>query len=71
MKDRFFRGRQIAFMIHEYLRVTGAHEVLVDYSDLFRITLHRDSFHDFDTRWDEVVLSSVSQVLSKDILESL
>ena len=32
---RFLCGRQIAFMIYEYLRVTGAHEAFLDYSDLF------------------------------------
>ena len=27
-KNRFFRGRQIAFMICDYFRVTGAHDAL-------------------------------------------
>ena len=26
--DRFLRGRQIAFMINEYFRVTGAHDTV-------------------------------------------
>ena len=47
-----FRGRQIAFMICEYFRVTGAHEAVLDYSDLFCITLHGDDVQDFDTIWD-------------------
>ena len=25
-EDRFLRGRQIAFMIYDYFRVTGAHD---------------------------------------------
>ena len=49
MEDRFLRGRQIAFMIYEYFRVTGAQEAVLDYSDLFRITLHGDDVQDFDT----------------------
>ena len=35
MEDRFLSGRQIAFMIYEYFQVTGAHEAVVDDSDLF------------------------------------
>ena len=52
--DRFLHGRQIAFMIHEYFWVKCAHEAVVDYSDLFGITLHGDDVQGFDTRWDEV-----------------
>ena len=37
-EDRHLRVRQIAFMIHEYFQVTGAHEAVLDYSDPFRIT---------------------------------
>ena len=47
-------------MIYEYFRVTGAQEAVLDYSDLFRITLHGDDVQDFDTRWE--VLQSDSQV---------
>ena len=35
-------------MIHEYFRVTGAHEAALDYSDLFLITLHGDDVQEFD-----------------------
>ena len=31
-EDRFFRGRQIAFMIYDYFRVTGAHDTVLDYA---------------------------------------
>ena len=34
-EDRFLRGRQIAFMIYDYFRVTGAHDTVLDYADLF------------------------------------
>ena len=47
-EDRFLRGRQIAFMI--YLRVTGACDTVLDYADLFSVTLHDDIFQEFDTR---------------------
>ena len=37
---RFLRGRQIAFMIYDHFRVTGAHDTVLDYADLFYVTLH-------------------------------
>ena len=56
-EGRFLRGRQIAFMIYDYFRVTGAHDTVLDYADLFSVTLHDDNIQEFDTRWDEVLLS--------------
>ena len=35
-------------MICEYFRVTGAHEAVLDYSVLFRITSHGDGIQDVD-----------------------
>ena len=69
-EDRFLRGRQIAFMIYDYFRVTGARDTKLDYADLFSVTLRDDNIQEFDTRWDEVLLS-MSQIPSDDILESL
>ena len=34
-EDRFLRGRQIASMIYEYFRVTGAHDTVLDYAVFF------------------------------------
>ena len=56
-EDRFLRGRQIAYMIYEYFRVTGAHDAVLDYADLFSVILHDDNIQEFDPRWDEVLLS--------------
>ena len=69
-EDRFLRGRQIAFMIYDYFRVTGAHDTVLDYADLFSVTVRDDNVQDFDTRWDEVLLS-MSKIPSDDVLESL
>ena len=66
----FLRGRQIAVMIHDYFRVSGAHDTVLDYADLFSITLRDDIVQEFDTRWDEVLLS-MSKIPSDDILENL
>ena len=49
-EDQFLRGRQIAYMIYDYFRVTGAHDAVVDYADLFSISLRNDDVQDFDTR---------------------
>ena len=59
MEDRFLRGRQIAFMIYEYFWVTGAHEAVLDFSDLFHVALNGDDIQDFDTRWDQALLQHV------------
>ena len=57
-------------MIYDYFRVTGAHDTVLDYADFISVTLHDDNVQEFDTRWDEVLLS-ISKIPSDDILESL
>ena len=69
-EDRFLRGRQIAFMIYDYFRVTGAHDTVLDYADLFSVILRDDNIQEFDTRCDEVLLL-MTKIPSNDILESL
>ena len=69
-EDRFLRGRQIAFMIYDYFRVTGAHDTILDYAGLFSVTLRADNVQEFDTRWDEILLSTTKSP-PHDILESL
>ena len=49
-EDQFLRGRQIAFTIYDYFRVTGAHDTVLDYAGLFSVTLHDDNGQEFDTR---------------------
>ena len=67
-EDRFSRGRQIAVMTDDYFRVTGARDTVLDYADFFSVTLRQDSVQEFDTRWDEVLLS-VSKIPSDVFLE--
>ena len=38
-EDRFLRGRQIACLIYEYFRVTGANDSVENCADLFTIVL--------------------------------
>ena len=57
-------------MIYEYFRVTGAHDTVLNYADSFSVTLHDDNIQEFDTRWNEILLS-MEQFPPDDILESL
>ena len=61
-EDRFLRGRQIAYLIYEYFRVTGA--------DLFTIVFRNDDIQEFDSKLDESLLS-MTHIPSDEILESL
>ena len=67
-EDRFFRGRQIAYMIYEYFRVTGANDSVENYNDLFTVVLRNDDIQEFESKWDEVLLS-MTQIPCDDILE--
>ena len=43
-------------MIYDYFRVTGAHDTVLDYADLFSVTLRDDNVQEFDARRDENLL---------------
>ena len=49
-RDWFPRGRQIAFMIYDYFRLAGARDTVLDYADLFSVTLRNDYIQEVDTR---------------------
>ena len=51
-QDRFLRGRQIAYFIHDYFRVTGIHVSVENYADLFTISIRNDDIQEFDSKWD-------------------
>ena len=68
-QDRFLRGRQIAYLIYEYFRVTGANDSVENYAALFTISL-RDDIQEFDSKWDGNLLS-VTKTPPDDILEGL
>ena len=65
---RFSQGRQIACMIYEYFRATGAYEAVQGLEDLFTMSLQNDDVQYFDVRWDHALLS-VSEMPSNVILE--
>ena len=61
-EDRFLRGRQIAYLIHEHF--------CRNHADLFTIVLRNDDIQEFDSKWDEILLS-MTQIPHDDILKSL
>ena len=69
-EDRFLRGRQIAYLIYEYLRVTGANDSVENYADLFTVVLRNDDIQEFDSKWDGILLS-MTKIQPGDILEGL
>ena len=56
-EDRFLRGRQISYLIYDYFRVTGVNDSVIDYADLWAVVLRNEDIQEFDTRWDEILLS--------------
>ena len=53
-EDRFLRGRQIAYLIYENFRVTGATDSVENYADLFTTVLRNDDIQEFDSKWDGI-----------------
>ena len=66
-EDRFLRGRQIAYLICEFFRVTGANDSVEDYAELFTVVLQNDNIQEFDSKWDGILLS-MTNIPSDDIL---
>ena len=69
-QDRFFRGSQIAYLIYDYFRVTGIHDSVENFADLFTISLRNDDIQEFDSKWDGI-LFSLTKIPPDDILEGL
>ena len=69
-EERFFRGRQIAYLIYEYFRVIGANDSVENCADLFCIVLRNDDIQDFDSLWDGILLS-MTKIPPDDFLEGL
>ena len=69
-EDRFLRGRQIAYLIYDHFRVTGTHDSVENYTDLFTIVLRNDDIQEFDSKWDGILLS-MTKIPHDDILEGL
>ena len=69
-QDRFLRGRQIAYLIYDCFRVTGANDSVENYADLFTISPRNDDIQEFDSKWEGILLS-MTKIPPDDILEGL
>ena len=55
-EDRFLRRRQIAYFIYDHFRVTGIHDSVENYTDLFTIVLRNDDIQEIDSKWDGIFI---------------
>ena len=69
-EHRFLCGRQIAHLIYDHFQVTGSHDSVENYTDLFTIVLRNDDIQEFDSKWDGILLS-MTKIPPDDILEGL
>ena len=69
-QDRLLRGRQIAYLIYGPFWITGSHDSVENFSDLFTIVLRNDDIQEFDSKWDGILLS-MTKIPHDDILEGL
>ena len=69
-EDRFLRGRQIAHLIYDYFRVTGIHDSVENYTDMFTVSPPNDDIQEFESKWDGILLS-MTKIPSDDVLEGL
>ena len=61
---------RLLYLIYDYFRVTGIHDSVESYADLFTISLRNDDIQEFDSKWDGILLS-MTKIPSYDILEGL
>ena len=60
--------KTVAYLIHEYSRVTGANDCVENYADQFTVGLRNDDIQEFDSKWDGILLS-MTKIPHDDILE--
>ena len=57
-------------MIYDHFRVTGSHDSVENYTDLFTIVLRNDDIQEFYSKWDGILLS-MTKIPPDEILEGL
>ena len=55
--------------MYKHFRATGAHEAALDLSDLFTFSLQGNDVQEFDTRWDQTLLSAI-EIPKEHVLET-
>ena len=69
-EDRFLRGRQMAYFIYEYFRVTAVNDSVENYADLLTVVLVNDDIQEFFSKWDGILLF-MTKIPPDDLLEGL
>ena len=57
-------------MIYDQFRVTGTHDSVENYTDLFTIAVRNGDIQEFDSKWDGILLP-MTKIPDDDILEGL
>ena len=57
-------------MIYDYFQCNGAHDTVLDFADPFSINLRNDDVQEFDSKWDEILLS-MTKIPPDDVLGRL
>ena len=64
-EDRFFPRKTEC----SPFQVTGANDSVENYAERKTVVLQNDNIQEFDTKWDEILLS-MTQITTDDILEN-
>ena len=54
-EKRFLTRSQVAWMIHEYLKVGDTHESVLDLHEILRVELKNDNVQSLNARWEETL----------------
>ena len=68
-EKRFLTGRQVAWMIYEYFKVSDTEESVLDLNEISEVGLKNDNVQSFNTRWDETTTAMKKQP-NAEILDS-
>ena len=57
-------------MLNDYFWISGSHDSVENYADLFTINLRNGDIQEFDSKWDGILLS-MTKIPPDEILEEL
>ena len=63
---RFLTGRQVAWMIYEYFKVSDTDESVLDLDEILKVELKNNNVQSFTVRWDVTLIA-----MKKEILDNL
>ena len=52
-EKRSLTGRQIAWMIYDFCKISSNNEAILDFGDILTVQSRNDNVQAFDTEWDE------------------